>query len=66
MFLHTMDRMGDSPQTTSETLSPISLGGDERYDLDWDSEHDSRNPYNWTEGKRMYHSVCVAFYAFTV
>ncbi|KAK1254144.1 hypothetical protein MKX08_008139 [Trichoderma sp. CBMAI-0020] len=32
--------------------------------LDW--EDDPRNPYNWSDGKRMYHTVCVALYAFTV
>ena len=58
--------MEDPPQVTSETVSPASLRGGGRYDLDWDSENDSRNPYNWSEGKRTYHSVCVAFYAFTV
>jgi hypothetical protein len=35
-------------------------------DLDWDSEDDPRNPYNWSEGKRMYHTLCVSFYAFAV
>lgn len=32
--------------------------------LEW--EDDPRNPYNWSDGKRMYHTVCVALYAFTV
>jgi hypothetical protein len=34
------------------------------HELDW--EDDPRNPYNWSDGKRMYHTVCVALYAFTV
>lgn len=32
--------------------------------LEW--EDDPRNPYNWSDGKRMYHTVCVSLYAFTV
>ncbi|CAM1505919.1 Fc.00g115560.m01.CDS01 [Cosmosporella sp. VM-42] len=34
--------------------------------LDGDWDNDPRNPHNWREGKRIYHTFCVAFYAFTV
>jgi hypothetical protein len=29
-------------------------------------EDDPEHPYNWSWGKRMYHTICVALYAFTV
>lgn len=34
--------------------------------LDWDSPQDPENPQNWPLGKKIYHTVCVAVYAFTM
>ncbi|GAD92986.1 conserved hypothetical protein [Paecilomyces variotii No. 5] len=35
-------------------------------ELQWDSVVDSRNPHNWPGWKRLYHTVCVALFAFTI
>ncbi|KAL1967742.1 hypothetical protein VTN77DRAFT_2999 [Rasamsonia byssochlamydoides] len=34
--------------------------------LDWDSPQDPENPQNWPLGKKIYHTLCVAVYAFTI
>jgi hypothetical protein len=34
--------------------------------LDWDSPQDPDNPQNWPLGKKVYHTLCVAAYAFTM
>ncbi|KAL7789155.1 major facilitator superfamily domain-containing protein [Trichoderma ceciliae] len=49
----------DSPPTSDPESAPASS-----HELDW--EDDPRNPYNWSNGKPLYHTVCVALYAFTV
>ncbi|KKA21423.1 hypothetical protein T310_4544 [Rasamsonia emersonii CBS 393.64] len=34
--------------------------------LDWDLPQDPENPQNWPLGKKIYHTLCVAVYAFTI
>lgn len=34
--------------------------------LDWDLPQDPENPQNWPLGKKIYHTLCVAVYAFTM
>lgn len=58
----------DAPRREKEEdFSPSSdpeSAPESSHALDW--EDDPRNPYNWSDGKRMYHTVCVSLYAFTV
>jgi hypothetical protein len=53
------DKEEDSPPTSDPESAPESS-----HEPDW--ENDPRNPYNWSDGKRLYHTVCVSLYAFTV
>lgn len=53
------DKEEDSTPTSDPESAPESS-----HALDW--ENDPRNPYNWSDGKRLYHTVCVSLYAFTV
>ncbi|KAJ4854343.1 major facilitator superfamily domain-containing protein [Trichoderma breve] len=53
----------DKEEDSSPTSDPESAPGSS-HELDW--EDDPRNPYNWSDGKRLYHTVCVSLYAFTV
>ncbi|KAL7955563.1 major facilitator superfamily domain-containing protein [Trichoderma compactum] len=53
----------DKEEDSSPTSDPESTPGSS-HELDW--EDDARNPYNWSDGKRLYHTVCVSLYAFTV
>lgn len=62
------DIMEDAPRREKEEDFPPSSdpesAPESSHALEW--EDDPRNPYNWSDGKRMYHTVCVALYAFTV
>lgn len=60
-----MDSMppGEKEEESPQTSDPESAPGS-NHTLDW--EDDPRNPYNWSDGKRLYHTVCVSLYAFTV
>ncbi|KAH8129158.1 hypothetical protein ACSS6W_008536 [Trichoderma asperelloides] len=62
------DIMEDAPPREKEEDSSPSSDPESApassHALEW--EDDPRNPYNWSDGKRMYHTVCVALYAFTV
>ncbi|UKZ96996.1 uncharacterized protein TrAFT101_011765 [Trichoderma asperellum] len=62
------DIMEDAPpREKEEDFSPSSdpeSAPASSHAMEW--EDDPRNPYNWSDGKRMYHTVCVALYAFTV
>ncbi|KAL6895351.1 major facilitator superfamily domain-containing protein [Trichoderma longibrachiatum] len=53
------DKEEDSTPTSDPESAPESS-----HALDW--ENDPRNPYNWSDGKRLYHTVCVSLYAFTI
>ncbi|KAL7935761.1 major facilitator superfamily domain-containing protein [Trichoderma chlorosporum] len=53
----------DKEEGSSPMSDPESAPGT-NHELDW--EDDPRNPYNWSDGKRLYHTVCVSLYAFTV
>jgi hypothetical protein len=54
---------GEKEEDSSPTSDPESTAGSS-HELDW--EDDPRNPHNWSDGKRLYHTVCVSLYAFTV
>ncbi|KAL7946945.1 major facilitator superfamily domain-containing protein [Trichoderma barbatum] len=62
------DRTGNFPPNEKEEDSPPASDPESAsgssHELDW--EDDPRNPYNWSDGKRLYHTVCVSLYAFTV
>ncbi|KAK5988383.1 Polyamine transporter 4 [Cladobotryum mycophilum] len=56
--------MGGLDATDDTTSLEQGSAQDDEPEDSWTD--DPRNPYNWSNTKKVYHTACVAFYAFTI